>query len=160
MAWKLKKTPECGTTTGYDYHTRQLGEAPCDPCREAKRESWRARREVNREKLNENNRKRRTKTPERVAYEAKASLRRADPDRVVGDWSQNLVLETYGSDCYICHEKIDLEAPRRVGTPGWEKGYHIDHVVPISRGGQDSLSNVRPAHAYCNQRKGNKTYEL
>lgn len=154
--WKLKNIPECGTTTGYDYHTRQLKEEPCDACREAKRESWRARRESNREKLNENNKRRRRKTDERLAYESKASARRRDHSKVVGDWGYNLVLETYGTDCYICGNGIDLTAPRQVGAVGWEYGLHMDHIIPISKGGPDTLENVRPSHAYCNQRKGAK----
>ena len=61
------------------------------------------------------------------------------------------VLETYGTNCHICNGPVDLSAPRLVGRGvGWEHGLHIDHVIPISKGGPDTLSNVRPSHAYCN----------
>jgi 5-methylcytosine-specific restriction endonuclease McrA len=36
------------------------------------------------------------------------------------------------------------------------KNLHIDHVIPISKGGTDTLDNVRPSHAKCNLSKGNK----
>ena len=64
------------------------------------------------------------------------------------------VLETYGIDCHLCNRPVDMSAPRGVGQPGWETGLHIDHVIPISKGGQDTLVNVRPSHGYCNVSKG------
>ena len=66
------------------------------------------------------------------------------------------VLDLYGTDCFICGEKIDLNANRLVGKPGWEKGLHLDHVIPVSKGGSDTLNNVRPAHGFCNLSKGAK----
>lgn len=66
------------------------------------------------------------------------------------------VLAKYGSNCHICNKAIDLDAPRRVGAGnGWEYGLHIDHVIPLSKGGPDTLENVRPAHAVCNLQKSN-----
>jgi len=32
----------------------------------------------------------------------------------------------------------------------------IDHIVPLSKGGQDIPSNMQVAHISCNQAKGNK----
>lgn len=156
-AWKLKKIPECGTTRGYDYHTRQLKEEPCDPCRLAKKEHWKKRREDNKAKLNLNNRNRRNKNKE---YESNSAARRRNFSLVVGGWSYELVINTYGMGCYICGKEIDLNAPRKVGVPGWEMGFHVDHIIPISKGGLDKLENVRPVHAYCNQRKGAKLDEF
>ncbi len=63
------------------------------------------------------------------------------------------VLETYGTDCHICSGPVDLNNSRRVGHPGWETGLHIDHVIPISKGGPDVLDNVRPSHGQCNLKK-------
>lgn len=34
--------------------------------------------------------------------------------------------------------------------------WHIDHVIPLSRGGSNDLSNIRLACAKCNMSKGNK----
>lgn len=31
---------------------------------------------------------------------------------------------------------------------------HIDHVLPVSRGGTNALENLQVAHAICNLRKG------
>jgi 5-methylcytosine-specific restriction endonuclease McrA len=151
--WSLKEVPICGTARGYDYHTRQLGQSPCEPCRDAKRLQWREKRERNRDSLNAWRRANR-KANGRTQYEKDSAARR--DGQFVGDYSHATVLETYGAVCHLCNELINLNAPRQVGRPGWERGFHIDHIIPISRGGADELANVRPAHGYCNQTKGAK----
>ena len=114
---------------------------------------WRERRLANRDKLNAWRKANRQDSP-RSVYENSSSARRKG--KFVGDYSHASALEFYGSKCYICNTEIDLTAPRQVGQPGWEKALHFDHIIPISKGGPDELANVRPAHAYCNQRKGAK----
>jgi hypothetical protein len=68
-------------------------------------------------------------------------------------YTENQVLETYGTTCYLCNDQIDMQAPRLVGKPGWEKGLHIEHVVDLALGGPDILDNVRPSHGICNLKK-------
>lgn len=68
-------------------------------------------------------------------------------------YSENDVIDLYGSKCYLCSKEIDMNATRLVGSPGWEKGLHIEHVIDIAKGGPDTLANVRPAHALCNLTK-------
>ena len=48
-----------------------------------------------------------------------------------------------------------MNAPRQTGLDGWENGLQIDHLIPISKGGPDTLINVRPTHGLCNLRKLN-----
>lgn len=69
-------------------------------------------------------------------------------------YTESQVLELYGTCCHLCGNEIDLNAPRQVGAEGWELGLHIDHLVPISKGGADSLDNVKPSHGKCNLDKG------
>lgn len=71
-------------------------------------------------------------------------------------YTEKEVIDLYGSNCHLCNEPIDLEANRRVGEKGWTKSLHIDHVVPILKGGADTLENVKPAHGLCNISKGAK----
>lgn len=71
-------------------------------------------------------------------------------------YTEEEVLLTYGTKCYLCNELVDLKAPRKVGLPGWQKGLHFDHVVAIANGGPDNLKNIRPTHALCNISKNDK----
>lgn len=68
-------------------------------------------------------------------------------------YTTEMVLELYGTACYLCGSQIDLTANRRVGRPGWQMGLQIDHVIPISASGSDTIDNVRPTHGICNSRK-------
>lgn len=47
--------------------------------------------------------------------------------------------------CGICLKPID-------SSDKW----HVDHVVPLSKGGVHSYANTQPAHAFCNMSKGSK----
>ena len=61
-------------------------------------------------------------------------------------YKQNLL--KYGDlTCYLCGEKIDA---------GKE---HMDHKLPLSRGGKNELSNLEIACSFCNQSKNSKTVE-
>lgn len=60
------------------------------------------------------------------------------------------------SDCHLCKRPIDLLAPRSTKYIAWENGFQIDHLIPISKGGVDTLENIRPAHGLCNISRGNK----
>jgi 5-methylcytosine-specific restriction endonuclease McrA len=76
-------------------------------------------------------------------------------------FTEHDVLNKYGTICHICNQEIDIEAPRSGAAKGalsgnWKMGLHIDHVIPIIKGGSDTLDNVRPAHAFCNLSKGAK----
>ena len=49
------------------------------------------------------------------------------------------VLAAYGDECIHCHQ------------PGCNS---VEHLLPRSRGGLDTLENTRPAHRVCNQERG------
>lgn len=68
-------------------------------------------------------------------------------------YTDKQVLELYGSDCHLCRKPIDLSAPRKTGIKGWELGLHMDHVIPLSMQGPDTIENIRPAHGFCNLSK-------
>lgn len=120
-------------------------------------------RENNKEKAKEARKNWRNSNPDRHKENIrKASrIRRA---RVKGaycyPYSKQEVLNAYGSSCHLCQLPIDLNASRLIGSRGWENGLHIDHLVPIAKGGDDTLGNVRPAHGLCNVKKGVKEYDL
>lgn len=67
------------------------------------------------------------------------------------------IISAWGTICYLCGTEIDFEANRGPGLPGWEQGLHLDHVLPLSAGGPDTIDNVKPTHGKCNLRKSSST---
>jgi len=116
--------------------------------------------EKNKEKRAKQSKQWKIDNPERNAEQnrRKEHLRRV---RLLGNgaslYTEAQMLELYGTVCHLCSLEIDMTAQRRVGKPGWENGLHIDHLVPIAKGGTDSLDNVRPSHGLCNIKKGHST---
>lgn len=81
-----------------------------------------------------------------------ARLARAAAERgatVAGDrFSKADIARRDGGRCGLCHRHIDLTLP---GTD--PMGATIDHIIPISKGGEHSRRNVQIAHRLCNMRK-------
>ena len=61
---------------------------------------------------------------------------------------RRLVTDVYGWRCSICHTMINPDATRL------RDRLSIDHVLPVSRGGTDTIENLRPAHYGCNAARG------
>ena len=61
------------------------------------------------------------------------------------------VLFSKGFNCGICGGMISLDAPRNEPL-----GLVFDHIIPVSKGGSHSYSNIQPAHFSCNGQKGAK----
>jgi 5-methylcytosine-specific restriction endonuclease McrA len=53
-----------------------------------------------------------------------------------------------GAGCHICGQPIDYSLPYLDPM-----AFVVDHVVPLSKGGADHLSNKRAAHRECNSKK-------
>lgn len=70
-------------------------------------------------------------------------LTKADIDTVYGANIQYFDCLT----CYLCHKPIVLNDD------------HLEHNVPIHRGGSNDFSNLDVAHASCNRSKGSRTAE-
>jgi len=62
----------------------------------------------------------------------------------VEDVDRFIVLENYNQLCGIC------------GGPVNSNNFHVDHIIPISKGGEHSYKNTQPAHLKCNLVKGDK----
>jgi 5-methylcytosine-specific restriction endonuclease McrA len=94
-----------------------------------------------------------SKEAQRARYRIKTVKRRnklVKPSRLAADE----VFRIYGPNCHICELPIDHSLPRTS-----KQGLTVDHVIPLSRGGVDTIDNLRPAHWSCNMRKSNKTME-
>lgn len=86
----------------------------------------------------------RAKTPARAAQKRKAVFNRRA--RKIASFVEKIdplrVYEMHGGACGICKEFVP------------EDSFHVDHVVPLSKGGLHGYTNVVPAHAHCNLVKG------
>lgn len=51
--------------------------------------------------------------------------------------------------CHICGQPIDYTLPYL--DPG---EYVVDHLIPLTNGGPDTLANKAAAHRQCNRNKG------
>ena len=136
--------------------------------RKANPDKWHMQQKKYREKHPEANKKWVESNPEKVR-EYKRKWDKANPENIIQKshrrrarklnseyeiFSEIQVLELYGTVCHICQGDIDMTAPRKTSFKGYELGLHIDHVVPLAKGGSHTLENVRPSHAICNMKKG------
>lgn len=80
--------------------------------------------------------------PEKAAeFTARKRAKRAAAPKVESV-NRMKVWERDGGICGICGEVANRDA------------FHVDHIVPIARGGEHSYANVQVAHPACNLRKG------
>lgn len=130
--------------------------------KEAEYKRKRLWREKNKDRIDELRKAWRKNNPDKLSAQIRTAsrIRRARLKNTLhSPYTEPEVLDLYGVDCHICGLKIDLKAPRLSGQEGWEQGLHIDHLVPISQGGSDTLDNIRPSHGLCNVKKGSKQYD-
>jgi 5-methylcytosine-specific restriction endonuclease McrA len=111
--------------------------------------------------INEANRRYARQHPDKVSAWSK-KWRDANPDknaeyrttrqaRVLGQFVErvyrSVVFRRDKGICGICHKKVDPE------------NWHLDHIIPLSRGGEHSYANVQVSHPFCNVSKGAKLIE-
>lgn len=90
----------------------------------------------------------------RIRTNAQRRARAAKGDPVVGlretrrrEWLRKQLVRRDGTKCALCGETMIAESKR-------EDGMTIDHRVPLSKGGSDTIQNMQLAHRSCNERKG------
>ncbi len=65
-----------------------------------------------------------------------------------------MIADRDGWSCHLCGELID---PTQTVPGDWAPT--IDHIVPVSAGGEHTLSNVRLAHFWCNSIRSARTVD-
>lgn len=58
-----------------------------------------------------------------------------------------------GAGCHICGQPIDYSLPHLDPL-----AFEVDHLVPLARGGADTLENKAAAHRRCNSKKRTRDY--
>lgn len=111
--------------------------------REKQKEYHEAWKFVNKERYLEGKRKWREANPEKSNLYAE--IRRA---RLAGAFVEKIyrsvVWRRDGGICHICREPAD------------PTNWHLEHVVPLCRGGDHSYANTAVSHPACNLSKGTK----
>jgi 5-methylcytosine-specific restriction endonuclease McrA len=125
----------------------------CKPCYRAYRKDW---ADANRERKRELERRgyaahleeRRAKNRlyslahRQVRNAAQAKRRARKLGAAHEPYDRDQIYERDEGRCHLCGALVPRDA------------FHIDHVVPLVRGGADTPANVAVAHPSCNHRKG------
>lgn len=61
------------------------------------------------------------------------------------------VFDEYNWVCHLCGEEIS-----RFATRDDYMRVTLDHIIPLSKGGEHIKANVAPAHWICNMQKGDR----
>lgn len=75
-------------------------------------------------------------------------------EAIMDQSSRRQLASRFGWICQLCLERIP--------DFGWDyqnphpRRLSIDHIIPVSHGGRDDLSNLQPTHAQCNTEKGSR----
>ena len=62
-------------------------------------------------------------------------------------WNRLRLWQKFNGVCHLCGEPVPLTA------------FHVEHVVPLARGGRDEWDNLNIAHPSCNLSKGARLLE-
>lgn len=113
---------------------------------ESIREGQRVYREENQEADRESSRQWRKNNPQKVRDSSSKhkALRRGAPDGELV--SRDLVWERDQGICGVCNQRI-----------GEGSIWHLDHIIPVSKGGRHIYTNVQATHPTCNLTKGVRT---
>ncbi|MEU3903309.1 HNH endonuclease [Streptomyces goshikiensis] len=93
----------------------------------------------------------RSKYPERAASSDARRRMRLEQARTVQVFAP---LDVHTRDQWIC-QLCRLPIDPKVAWPD-PMSASVDHIVPLSRGGQHSMINVQSAHLSCNSSKGDR----
>jgi len=118
--------------------------------------AWRAK---NRARYNKETREQRNTNSKHVNELRRLRLRR-NPERV-RVVQRNRYARQMGAEGHHTAQDIEILYKAQKGRCYWcdkrvGKDYHVDHVIPLSRGGTNWPSNLVIACAYCNCSRGNK----
>jgi 5-methylcytosine-specific restriction endonuclease McrA len=100
-------------------------------------------RDENRERVREYQQRYLEANREKVyAGTARSNLRRHHQMAEAEAIDRNEIFNRDGGKCHICGKRVAPES------------FHLDHLIPLSRGGSHTRANIALAHPVCNRRRG------
>lgn len=139
-----------GTAVGDYYRCKKTNGTACDSCKAVGAQYVREIFKSN-PRYKEKEKEWKKKNPDKVC-------RPKNRGRLCGGkrraYTRNQIIKRDGINCYLCNTPVDFNASHNMGQPGWELYPHVEHVIPLAKGGDDTLENVKLAHAICNMKKG------
>lgn len=150
--------------------TERYNDGKCKPCVRAKNNRWAAK---NRESINEKHRqwnaenaeaKRATNARYRAKNQKLINERRKAKRALDPSIEKNKSAKRRSAKGVLPKDIVD----KLLTSQNWkcrccngslENGYHLDHIVPISRGGTNTEDNVQLLLPQCNLQKYNLTFE-
>lgn len=104
----------------------------------------------------------RERHPEKLQEKGR-NYRRARPEYFLSKVQERRALEVSGGDGTVTAELLRILLDQQEGKCGYcraeLKEKHLDHIVPLTRGGLHTANNVHWTCPKCNQSKGNKLEE-
>lgn len=80
-------------------------------------------------------------------YRERRRMRLYGSDAPAQKIDRNKVIERDNAICHLCWMPCELE------------DIHLDHIVPVAKGGSHTYNNIAVSHSWCNQRKADKIVE-
>lgn len=65
------------------------------------------------------------------------------------------IIRRRGDACALCHNPIDYTLPHLHPME-----FVVDHIIPWSKGGPDTLENKQAAHRTCNRQKSDRIGDI
>lgn len=67
------------------------------------------------------------------------------------NYTKQQIIDLYDGICQLCLGLVD-----KTVRPNHPNAPSVDHIIPVSKGGDNTFQNIQLAHYGCNSRKGNR----